>query len=71
MADVPRAYIDNFTQGINSISASSQAALSQELLSIDYSNMTKAIDKAAIPMRHGRRIRVRHGGYLRRRGEEP
>lgn len=45
MADVPRVYIEHFTQGINAISASSQEALRQELLAIDYSNMTKAIDK--------------------------
>ena len=43
--DVPRSYIDNFTRGINSISEASQEALRQELAAVDYSDMTRAIDR--------------------------
>lgn len=45
MADIPRSYIEHFTEGINAISADAQEKLRRELLELDYSNMTQAINK--------------------------
>lgn len=53
MPQLPRRFIDNYTSGINGISAANRAALARELAQVDYSDMTAAANKVvAIMERH-------------------
>lgn len=45
MPQLPRRFIDNYTSGINDISAANRAALARELAQVDYSDMTAAANK--------------------------